>query len=271
MCIHAQMTQKMSRSGPTATAKRDTRSTSRPSKPVMLKLESICLNEGTQTRAHIDENTVAEYAEAMVRGDQFPPVVVFENDGKFILADGFHRHRAARRAKLTHILAEVRDGGHQDALKFALGANHKHGLRRTNADKRRAVEMALAEFSNLSDRLLAQMCGVTQPFVSNLRHQLITIISSTPRLGKDGKRRTMPERGNTTPSSIPDFGRNSLDRNDGNGAFMEIADELASLEESVEKLVDDHPDQRAAVVAMIGKVRSDLLLLENRVKNGNQP
>lgn len=50
-------------------------------KVVKLRLDSIRLNSGTQTRAHIDDGTVAEYAEAMVRGDRFPPVVVFQNGG----------------------------------------------------------------------------------------------------------------------------------------------------------------------------------------------
>lgn len=80
-------------------------------KVVRLKLDAIRLDAGTQTRAHIDDCTVAEYCEAMLRGDRFPPVVVFQHDGHFILADGWHRVKAARRAKLSHVLAEVRPGG----------------------------------------------------------------------------------------------------------------------------------------------------------------
>ena len=52
--------------------------------------------------------------------DDFPPIVVFEHGGQFILADGFHRVKAARKAKLSHILAEVRQGDRRDALRFAL-------------------------------------------------------------------------------------------------------------------------------------------------------
>jgi len=240
-------------------------------KATKLRLDLICIDAGTQTRAHIDENTVAEYAEAMRRGDHFPPLVVFQDDGNFILADGFHRHRAARRAKLKSLFAEVRHGSRKDALKFALGANHKHGLRRTNADKRRAVEMAIAEFENLSDRLLGEMCGVSQPFESNIRHQLITVISSASRLGKDGKLRTTPKNGKGTAAFDPDVACESNEATAGNDGFMEIAEEMAGLEESIGKLVDDHPEQTAAVVAVIGKVRADLLLLENRLRRGYQP
>jgi ParB/Sulfiredoxin domain len=243
-----------------------------------IRLDTIRLDAGTQTRAHIDEVTVAEYSEAMARGDQFPPVIVFQNDGACIMADGFHRFRSARRAKLTHILAEIRQGSRRDALRFALGANHKHGLRRSNLDKRRAVEMALTEFGNLSDHFISDMCGVCQSLVTNLRHQLISEISSPRRLGKDGKLRTLPVR-RVDGSSRPEAGMSAARLqweagNDGgsngevgNPAFIEVADALAGLEERVEALVHDHPQKTAAVLALIAKVRSDLLQLENRLRS----
>lgn len=247
-------------------------------KVVRLRLDSIRLDAGTQTRAHIDDCTVAEYAEAMLRGDRFPPVVVFQNDGESIMADGFHRFRSARRAKLTHILAEIRKGTRKDALRFALGANHKHGLRRSNLDKWRAVEVALTEFGNLSDHFISDMCGVCQSFVTNLRHQLISEISSPRRLGKDGKLRALPVRGingSARPKAGVSTARVQWNAGDyggsngevGNPAFIEVADSLAGFEERVEALVHDHPEKTAAVLALIAKVRSDLLQLENRLRS----
>jgi ParB-like nuclease domain len=234
-------------------------------KVAKLRLDSIRLDAGTQVRAHVDDATVAEYAEAMVRGDRFPPTVIFQINGEFIMVDGFHRFRAARRARLTHILAEVRQGSRKDALRFALGANHKHGLRRSNGDKRRAVEIALAEFGNQSDRLLGQLCGVSQTFVGNIRHQLSTVYSSTPRLGKDGKFRALPVRGINGSARPEVVGDSISDAGDGGAAFMELAEALASLEVLVERVVQEHPDNRGAVRAAISKVRTDLLNLEKRV------
>jgi hypothetical protein len=235
-------------------------------KVAKLRLDSIRLDAGTQTRAHVDDSVVGEYAEAMVRGDRFPPVVVFQNNGDIIMADGFHRFRAARRARLTHILAEIRKGTRKDALRFALGANHKHGLRRTNGDKRCAVKLALAEFGNLSDNFISEMCGVCQSFVSNIRHQLNSEIRSAPRLGKDGKLRALPVRsinGSARPEVV---GVSISDAGDGGAAFMELTEALASLEVLVERVVLEHPENRAAVRAAIGKVRTDLLNLERRVE-----
>jgi hypothetical protein len=237
-------------------------------KAVRLRLDSIRLDAGTQTRAHIDDITVAEYAEAMLRGDRFPPVVVFQHDGDFILADGFHRVKAARRAKLKHILAEVRQGARSDALRFALGANHKHGLRRTNADKRRAVEMAIAAFGNLSDHLLADLCGVSQSFVSNIRQQLNAEISSTPRLGKDGKLRGLCRAGVSVTQLRQEADGSGSPNGEMEGqVFIEVTEALAGWEEMLETLVHDHPEKTAAVLAVIAKLRADLLQLEKRLRS----
>ena len=179
-------------------------------------------------------------------------------------------------AQIGHILAEVRQGGRKDALRFALGCNQKHGLRRSNADKRRAVEMALTEFGNLSDRLLAQMCGVVVQTVGNIRHQL-SILDSSPRTGRDGRTRAVPLRG-TNGTARPEAGVSAVLTRQmagdggshvevGNPAFIEVADAMAGLEEMVEALAHDHPEKTAAVASMIAKVRADLLRLENHVRS----
>jgi len=74
-------------------------------KVVSLRLDLIRLDAGMQNRAHLDDSTISEYCEAMLHGDSFPPIIVFRNGGDFVLADGWHRIKAARRAKLKHIVA----------------------------------------------------------------------------------------------------------------------------------------------------------------------
>lgn len=140
----------------------------------VLEISSISTNSGTQTRIGISEATVAEYAEAMIAGYRFPPIVVFRGGGKLILGDGFHRIRAARRAGFAKIAAELRAGDRLDALRFSLGCNHKHGVRRTNEDKRHAVALALREFGQMSDRIVSGICCVSVTFVGNVRRQLST-------------------------------------------------------------------------------------------------
>src|SRR4051794_37722693 len=47
--------------------------------------------EGTQSRAEMNQNTIAEYAERMEADDTFPPLVVYYDDENYWLADGHHR------------------------------------------------------------------------------------------------------------------------------------------------------------------------------------
>ena len=134
-----------------------------------LKLEDLN-TRNLQTRAALNEDTVADYAEAMERGDRFPPVTVFTDGAEYYLADGFHRVEALRRIGKKAVMAELRDGDFKAALLFALKANSTHGLRRSNADKRHALEMAWNARDELfggepSNALLAETCGVTRQWV----------------------------------------------------------------------------------------------------------
>ena len=125
-----------------------------------------------QTRAALSEETVTDYRDAMDANAEFPPVVVFKDNEKkrMYLADGFHRVEAMLRRGDKRVKADVRAGTYVDALKYALGANANHGLRRTNADKRHAVEMAWAHRRELWPRedgadpsaaVLADACGIS--------------------------------------------------------------------------------------------------------------
>ena len=150
-----------------------------------LKLDQITIDAGTQTRIMMNEKTIAEYAADMTEGAKFPDVVVFASGTDYLLADGFHRFMAAQRNGWREIDAEVRTGSRLDAIKYSLGANNSHGLRRTNADKRRCVEIALEEFSNMSGREMARMCGVDNAFVTAFVEE--SGVDRQHVVGKDGK------------------------------------------------------------------------------------
>lgn len=145
----------------------------------LVLVSTIALDTSIQCRADIDIATVNEYAEAMVEGAKFPPVVLFGTEDKSWIADGWHRIMAARSLGLAEIAADLRPGGRIDALKAALAANAAHGRRRTNADKRCAVAIALREFGKMSDRAIADMCAVSHPIVASVRKVL------DPSIGKN--------------------------------------------------------------------------------------
>lgn len=143
-----------------------------------LLIRQIRRDGGTQARVGLNEDTVQEYAELMRDHlwdfqSRQRPIVLYDGSA-FWLADGFHRIEAAQRAQLSDFPVEVLKGDQRDAILRAAGANSQHGLRRTNADKRRAVELLLkdAEWRQWSDRKIADTCAVDHKTVADVRKSL---------------------------------------------------------------------------------------------------
>lgn len=145
-----------------------------------LSLTSLKINGGTQPRQAISDETVLEYAEALRDGAVFPPVMVVRDGANLWLVDGFHRFHAHRSCGRETIAAEVRDGTLRDAVLHSLSANVEHGLRRSNADKRKAVLTMLTnklvatndEGNPWSNREVARRCCVSLDLVNRLRDSL---------------------------------------------------------------------------------------------------
>lgn len=163
----------------------------------MLQITEVRIDGGTQPRVAIDETAVAEYAEAIAEEASLPAVEVVYDGSDYWLWDGFHRYHAHVKAGYTILRANVTQGSREHAVWLATGANRTHGIRRDNADKRRAVEMALRCRPDLSDSLIAEHVGVTDKTVTSARIDMEST-SEIPRLaervGKDGKVRPAPKR-----------------------------------------------------------------------------
>jgi hypothetical protein len=140
-----------------------------------LPLADIKVDPACQTRAAMNNETIDEYVEVMKeKGDgPFPAVVVFHDGTDYWLSDGFHRHAAAKKAGLASLKSKIRQGTHRETILHSVGANTTHGLRRTNADKRRAVSILLhdEEWSTWSNREVARRCGVDEWLVRKLREE----------------------------------------------------------------------------------------------------
>ena len=140
----------------------------------MIELAKIRIDGGTQARAELNNDTVSEYAEIIRLGGDFPAITLF-NDGRHMwLADGFHRYFAYRQAGALEVPADIKMGTKRDAVLYAVGANSKHGLRRTNADKRSAVLMLLndKEWARWTDSAIAKACCVDHKTVAAYRSSL---------------------------------------------------------------------------------------------------
>ena len=139
-----------------------------------ININNVIIDKGTQSRAQISEETVTDYAEAMAAGDTFPPVTVFHDGVDYYLADGFHRLHAIKRLGKTSIQADVRTGTLRDAILYSLGANRDHGLRRSNADKRKCVQTLLDDFEwgEYSINEMARICGVSPQLVLAVKQEM---------------------------------------------------------------------------------------------------
>jgi uncharacterized ParB-like nuclease family protein len=135
-----------------------------------LEIAKIRLDANTQTRVAISEERVQHYHELLEEDTEFPPVDVFFDGVDYFLGEGFHRVHAHNRSKRLFIDANIHHGTARDAFLFALKANAKHGLPRSPADTRKAVNMALddAELSKLSAREIAKACETSHTTVNRI-------------------------------------------------------------------------------------------------------
>jgi uncharacterized ParB-like nuclease family protein len=140
-----------------------------------IRIDAIRHDPELQMRdAGVDVGIVAEYADAMEAGAKFPPIVVYFDGEAYWPADGFHRLDAAKKVGRETIWAEVHDGGKRDALLHAVGVNAFHGLRRTAADRRRAIVAMLRDpqWARWSDREIGKRCAVDHKTVAKVRADL---------------------------------------------------------------------------------------------------
>ncbi len=189
-----------------------------PIKPTELSLDAINIQGGTQARIRTNDDAIESYAEDMNAGAVFPPIVVYFDGATHWLADGFHRYLAAKRIGRDAILAEVNAGGRSDALRHALGANATNGVYRTNDDKRNAVEIALEEWPELANPVLADICRVSVEFVRRRRTELTQSgkLQRPERVtGRDGKE--YPSQIERQPRGKTEASANDRDSGGGGG------------------------------------------------------
>lgn len=127
------------------------------------------LDSRLQCRTEVPQAIIDEYREGWKNQAKFPPIQVYQVDDEFLVVDGFCRVMAAASVGKSRVPCEVHDGTFHDALKAACGANAQHGLRRSNADKKRAATIAITNFPDLSSREIAEICGVSHAYVQSMR------------------------------------------------------------------------------------------------------
>lgn len=149
--------------------------------------------EGVQTRKKLNPEAINDYAEVIKAGGTLDPPVLFDDGKDFWLSAGHHRMAAYKMAGQTRMPCIVKHGSKWDAIAFGIKDDLAHkGERLSNADKRNAVEMVLKEKPEMSDRAVAELCGVNDKTVGRYRTNLQStaeIPQLANRVGKDGRTR----------------------------------------------------------------------------------
>jgi CRP-like cAMP-binding protein len=171
-------------------------------KEELYELTQLTLDETLRARSALDEHVCSQWSAKMrahrdgraidARGQAWPPLLIVSDGDQRWLVDGVHRYEAALLAGLTRFQVIVVRGTYRDAMERSLSANLRSERKRGNDDKRLVVRRALLDetWRALSDARVAELCGVSQPFVSKLRRELLAsgeITQLAGRIGADGR------------------------------------------------------------------------------------
>ena len=192
-----------------------------------LRLADIKIDGGTQMRAEIDQDVVADYAERLA---DLPPSLVYFDGSAYWLVDGFHRYYAHHAAQKSAMECQVENGTQRQAILIACGANHAHGLRRSNADKRKSVLALLndGEWGKRSGKWISDQCNVSDDLVSEVRKEFRLSEPkvetkagrqvNTANIGKHNTAQTIDD-----TEDMPDFETGGDEKTEGTDTKPEIA------------------------------------------------
>jgi len=110
-----------------------------------IPINDIICDKELMPREKINEEYVNELVEDIKRRDKLPPVDLFYDGKRYYVVDGYHRIEALKMLGHKDISAKIHKGTRRNANLFSCGVNAKHGLRRNNKDKRKAVTKLLKD------------------------------------------------------------------------------------------------------------------------------
>lgn len=138
---------------------------------VALPIKHLVIDPSLQMRANgLNAEHVADIREAIQEGKTIPRIKVTLYESKYLVTEGFHRVEAFKQEGKAKIPAEVRPGTWEDAVETAAAANSEHtGIKRSGADKRKAVRELAALHEDWSLRKVADHCGVSHHLVRTVK------------------------------------------------------------------------------------------------------
>jgi len=232
------------------------------SKLLDLTISSLIADPKYQFRVNEDEATISELAGAFRVGEDIPAIdVVCIGGTKHYITDGFHRHSGAVKAEMETMKCNVVIGSHEDALKLALCANAQHkSLKRTNKDKQKAVQAALAVY-NLSNRQIAEMCKVSPGLVDKIVKASET---STAYIGTQDNEQTSKDEIVSDTTNIG-VSRSDIPTKTPSSKYVEkLSNKYVSLSLEVKEVSDDE-----AIYSLLADLNEALKSYELEIKEVN--
>lgn len=234
---------------------------------VLIRLSDIRADEAAQQRAKLDWIHVAELKEVYEVNGEIDPVIAFKDDeGLIWLADGFHRVEAAKKAGKEKVYAIIESGGLRAAILYSCGANSSHGLKRSNADKNKAVETLLndGEWQAWNNSEIARRTGTSIEFVRQRRAVICPETENGTKVTRNGKEYTQSAR-KPKKQQAPDDVALALMKDSPAADDPKQIDQLAQLP----------PDRQLEVADLVrtGEARSvvDAQRMLNRQELGSAP
>jgi FtsZ-binding cell division protein ZapB len=234
-----------------------------------INLDKIVIDAGTQARAKIDQELVAEYTDLLKQGTVFDPVTLFYDGAQYFLADGFHRYFANRKAGSPNINANTIEGTLRDAILFSFSANSKHGRRPNAADRRKAVTTMLndIEWQDYSDREIARICDVSHTLVATIRKELNATKVDTKYV-RDGKQQTMKPKADDKSYKEEQFDAAAIDAEIQKAATENLQKENEDLRDQLTVAMAASTDdvEKEKAQSIIKDLRAQIRLLEIELK-----
>lgn len=240
-----------------------------------IKLTQVKVDGELQSRDSINEAVVQEYTEVIREGGTMPPVTMFYDGANYHLADGWHRFFAHKSAGFPEIEANIIEGTRRDAILYSTGANDDHGLRRTNADKHKAIKILLddMEWSEWNDSQIARQCKVSSMLVNKVRKLLLGDEEPAPKKVKRGdtvyemKTENIGSKATPKEEDIPEVDERELKLEEMATEFKAVAEENEELKAKIAVgLMEGSEEDKKKAKEIIDEQAERIKSLEAQVK-----
>lgn len=158
--------------------------------PCRVEIADLNLDAAINARVEINQAVVEEYKdlfrdkeETMLQVPSVPkvnplnPCVLRAKTGGFYILDGWHRVLAAKALGLDKIVVTLYGGDRtytlEEARVLSATVNTAHGLRRSDADKRKAVTILLTDEPGRTNDATARLAGVSPSLVAAVRREMV--------------------------------------------------------------------------------------------------